>query len=1164
MTTPITTFITDSQMHYNIMTVGSRDRPPMLAMERYAQWQSRFLRYIDTRPNGDALRKCILEGPYQPTTNTITAVPARENSPAIPERTTVETILTMSHEIKAYYKSKKEAIHLLLTGIGDEIYSTVDTCKTAHEMWIAIERLQQGESLNIQDVKTNLFWEFENFTSHDGEFMESYYFRFYKMMNEMIRNNLAVTTMQVKVQFLQQLQPEWSSEIRAERIAKNANPLALVAAASQYPDPYYQAPKSHKLFAPSSKQAFSTRSNASTKFKGKEIAKPITPLSESASKEDNDPEQAQRDKDMQKKLALIAKYLKRSKNLPTTNSEPLQTPKTRIWILLQECRKPNRVKDSTYHKEKMLLYKQAEKGVPLQAEQADWLEDMDEEIDEQELEAHYSTNDVEYNVFANVRQHFEQPESTSYTCLVEKDDSNVTPDSPNILVPDREETLTLEKKSRSKLNKDLVRPYDYTKLNSLYENFKPASQEYHEQLAHTNEAWEKHSHNHFRALTALDMEVLIKTCLMPLAIKTHNDSFTFVHELKQEMHVDLKAHQLPQTSKNTNPRVSTSTRVIHNTNVSRPQLRSTQMKDKVVPNNSQVKNKKTEVEDHPRISSISNKTKSVTECNDSLKSKTSNVNVIVQLILFIADSGCTKHMMGNLTLLCDFVEKYMGTVRFGNDQFAPILGYGDLVQGNITINMVYYVEGLNHNLFSVGQFCDADLEVAFRKSTCFVRDLQGNDLLTGNCGSDIYTISLQETTSSTLICLLAKASPTQAWLWHRRLSHLKFDYINLLSKKDVMIGLPKLKYVKDQLCSSCEVSKAKRSSFKTKAVPSLKGWLNLLHMDLCGPMRVVSINEKKYILASDYENSSPAPQLQNVFPIADTTVLSQQELDLLFGHLYDEFFNAGTSSVNKSSSPTDNSAQQDTQPLTNIHPTTEPTTSTNVNAEENNKNQAVDTLFQQDEFINPFCTPIREVPERKFMLHNPIDRDHPEKVYRLRKALYGLKQALRAWTSDPPILRGIFINQAKYALEILKKHGMEKCQIIGTPMATKPKLDVDLSGKLVEQNDYHSKIRCHQGRLLPHARDLGFKPRRGGFLSGAKKEWGLSPKTKHDGNGTLCDLSTQNRKEAVKLGSDRTEYQLADMFTKALPEDKFQYLVRRIGMRCLTPAELEVLANEYA
>nr|GEV11242.1 hypothetical protein [Tanacetum cinerariifolium] len=147
-----TLFSSPSQMHNNIMAVGSRDHPPMLATGRYAQWQSRFLRYIDTRPNGDALRKCILEGPYTHSTAIIPVVPTTKNSPAVPERTTVETTLNMSCENKAHFESEKEAIHLILTGIGDEIYSTGDACKTAHEMWEAIERLQQGESLNIQDV----------------------------------------------------------------------------------------------------------------------------------------------------------------------------------------------------------------------------------------------------------------------------------------------------------------------------------------------------------------------------------------------------------------------------------------------------------------------------------------------------------------------------------------------------------------------------------------------------------------------------------------------------------------------------------------------------------------------------------------------------------------------------------------------------------------------------------------------------------------------------------------------------------------------------------------------------------------------------------------------------------------------------------------------------
>ncbi|GKF11113.1 retrovirus-related pol polyprotein from transposon TNT 1-94, partial [Tanacetum coccineum] len=200
------------------------------------------------------------------------------------------------------------------------------------------------------------------------------------------------------------------------------------------------------------------------------------------------------------------------------------------------------------------------------------------------------------------------------------------------------------------------------------------------------------------------------------------------------------------------------------------------------------------------------------------------------MILFIVDSGCSKHMTGNLKLLSNLVEKFLGTVKFRNDQIAPILGYGDLVQGNITIKRVYYVEGLNHNLFFVGQFCDADLEVAFRKSTCYIRDLKGNDLLIGSCGTYLYSITLQDTSTPNPIFLMAKASSSQAWLWHR------------------------LKFVKDHLCSSCELRKAKRKSFHTKTTPSSKRRLQLLHMDLCGPLRVEIINGKKYalVIVDDY------------------------------------------------------------------------------------------------------------------------------------------------------------------------------------------------------------------------------------------------------------------------------------------------------------------------
>ncbi|GJW70388.1 retrovirus-related pol polyprotein from transposon TNT 1-94 [Tanacetum coccineum] len=562
--------------------------------------------------------------------------------------------------------------------------------------------------------------------------------------------------------------------------------------------------------------------------------------------------------------------------------------------------------------------------------------------------------------------------------------------------------------------------------------------------------------------------------------------------------------------------------------------------------------------------------------------------------------------------------------------------------------------------------------------------------------------------------------------------------------------------------------------------------------------------------ASDYDNPDPAQELQNVSSSADTSVPSQQELDLLFGPLYDEFFIDGTSRVNKSSSPTDDSAKQDTLPSTNIHPTTIPSTPTHVNAEENNNDQA--------EFTNPFCTPVQENAESssrnignsnmhtfnqpqnseyRWTKDHPLTqvRGNPSKPVQTRRQLAtdpemcmfaltvsivepkNIKEAmadsawieamqdelhqfdrLKVWElvaktfgknliklkcllslevqdivayaatqifsnlSDgvkTAFLNGplkevvlcahqmdfvIWIIQLKfmskrklymdlkqarepgpkYTLEILKKHGMEKGQSIGTPMATKPKLDADLSGEPVDQTDYRSKIGslmyltssrpdivqavCYCARYQARPTEKHLKevkrifrylrgtihmglwyPKGSGFeltafsdadhagcvdtrkstsggiqflgdklvswmskkqnctaMSSAKAEYvALSAsyaqvmwmRTQLQDYGfnynkipLYCDsqsaiaiscnpvqhsrtkhihtryhfIKEQVKNGIIELYFVRTEYQLADMFTKALPEERFQYLVRRIGMRCLTPAELEVLTKESA
>nr|GEU45489.1 Gag-Pol polyprotein [Tanacetum cinerariifolium] len=752
---------------------------------------------------------------------------------------------------------------------------------------------------------------------------------------------------------------------------------------------------------------------------------------------------------------------------------------------------------------------------------------------------------------------------------------------------------------------------------------------------------------------------------------------------------------------------------------------------------------------------------------------------LIEIILFIVNSGCSKHMTGNLKLLTNFVEKFLGMVKFGNDQIAPILGYGDLVQGTVTIKRVYYVEGLNHNLFSVGQFCDADLEVASRKSTCYIYDLKGNDLLTCSHGTDLYSITLQETSSPNPICLMAKATSGE--------------------------NLDKMKE-KGDACIFVGYSTQSRSyrvfNKRTRVI------VETIH---------VNFDELPH-MASDHVSSDPVQQCQS-------TALEHNSLS------------PGTQFVSKSSAKTTADApipcqQQHTTPLntqTTPKPTCQvPTQAPTVTSTENiNQAETIseNAQVEDDEFINIFYHPLEQVIEnpsqsvrtrrqlesdgemcmfaltvsrtepknikeamadsawiesmqvelyQNIVTHNKshlvamgyaqkegvvfeesfapvarleavwlfiayaahksftvyqmdaktaflygplkeevyvkqldgfVDPYHPDKVYRLKKALYGLKQAPKAWYDElsnflvskgfskgsidttlfitkhreyillvqiyvDDIIFGftnlklskqleklmhskfemslmgelkfflgiqinqspcdIFINQDKYAQEILLKHGMTSCDSIGTPMATKH-LDADFSETPLDQTKYrsmvgalmyltasrpgivHATCYCVRYQAKPTEKHLTTVKRIFRYLKDTinmglwyPKDTGfeLTAFSYSDHAGCLdshygfhfdkipmyCDskaaiaiscnpvqhsrtkhidvryhfIKEKVEKGIIKLFFVRTEYQLADLFTKSLSKDRFEYLVRPLGMRCLTPEELDVLANESA
>nr|GEV28974.1 hypothetical protein [Tanacetum cinerariifolium] len=209
-------------------------------------------------------------------------------------------------------------------------------------------------------------------------------------------------------------------------------------------------------------------------------------------------------------------------------------------------------------------------------------------------------------------------------------------------------------------------------------------------------------------------------------------------------------------------------------------------------------------------------------------------------------TGWTFTLVGNVCPLTRITTTAIVPLR--NDHVSKIIGYGDYKIGNVTILRVYFVEGLGHNLFSVGQFCDSDLEVAFCQHTCFIRNLDGVDLLTGSRGNNLYTLSLQYMMASSHICLLSKASKTNSWIWHRHLSHLNFGAINHLARQVLVRGLPKLKFEKDHLCLACTMGKSKKKSHKPKSEYTNQEKLYLLHVDLYGQMHVERVNGKKYIL----------------------------------------------------------------------------------------------------------------------------------------------------------------------------------------------------------------------------------------------------------------------------------------------------------------------------
>nr|GEX20132.1 hypothetical protein [Tanacetum cinerariifolium] len=547
------------------------------------------------------------------------------------------------------------------------------------------------------------------------------------------------------------------------------------------------------------------------------------------------------------------------------------------------------------------------------------------------------------------------------------------------------------------------------------------------------------------------------------------------------------------------------------------------------------------------------------------------------------------------------------------------------------INRVYYVEGLNHNLFSVGQFCDADLEVAVRKSTCFVRDLQGNDLLTEE-GIEHQTsttrtpdqngvVERQNRTlvkaARTMISALklslffwAEAIAAACYTQNRSiivLTHGKTPYhiINNMkpSIKHIHIfgcicyitrdgkNLDTMKEKGDQCILVGYSTQSKGYRVYNKRTRMIVESIYIRFDEIKEVYETSVSNNTSGLVpqrkkALDYDNPDPVPQRQDVSSSADADVSSQQELDLLFGPLYDEFFNA-------SSNP------QDKQPSTNIPSTSSPLTHTYVHAEDNNNDQAEEgDHLQDDKFTNPLCALAQE--EAKSSSHNIEQvRGNPSRPVQTRRQLatdpemcmYALTEAMAnfAWIEamqeelhqfdrlqvwelvDKPF--GKMEEGIDFEESFAPVARLEAVLIFITYAAHKSfpvyQMDVKtafLNGPLKEE----VYVAQPEGFVDPNHPEKVYRLRKA--LYGLKQapracydelsKFLTSKGFTKDADHTECIDSRKSTSGVIQILGDKTEYQLVDMFTKALLKDRFKYLVTRIGMRCLTPAESEVLAKE--
>ncbi|GJZ07283.1 retrovirus-related pol polyprotein from transposon TNT 1-94 [Tanacetum coccineum] len=662
-----------------------------------------------------------------------------------------------------------------------------------------------------------------------------------------------------------------------------------------------------------------------------------------------------------------------------------------------------------------------------------------------------------------------------------------------------------------------------------------------------------------------------------------------------------------------------STRRVSYTNASGSQPKSNTRNDRIQRPSSRSENNKVKAQ-HRNFKPSSNKNNYVSDCNANVKNLDLSLSYanIVEVVLWYLDSGCSKHMTGQRDKLINFVSKFIDTVRFGNDHFAAIM---------------------------VGKFCDSDIEVAFRKQLCFVRNLDGVDLLSGLVEAARTMLIF----SKSPLFLWAEAVATvedpsklkpkvdigifigylpskKAYrIYNKRTRmiietiHVLFDELTQtayeqfssgpelqpLTSRHISLGLilnqaaststkhpsnndldllfqlmfdeylkPPSVSTNVSIATLCPLNTAVASSSTTIEQDAPSPSTLLTTKTKTNPIQATNVEEPNnedtkfdsdtftnpfaYPVTSSAKSSSRIDPLTNQVASTSAKPPSKNDLDLLFQPMFDEYFKHSPSGVSMYVSPA-TLPPPDTagaSPSTTIEqdapsPSTLLTTKTTTNLilatnvkEPNNK----DAEFDSDTFTNPFAplvTSSAESSSRIFLLSHKFVKGAVDLT------LFTQKEGEHILLNP----RGIFINQSKYALEMLKKYGLENSDVVDTPMVERSKLDEDPQGTPVDPTHYRTMLT-----------NYGFDFNKIPLYNDSKSVIALScntiqhSRTKHIA-ARYHFIKEQVENKVVELYFVKTSYQLADIFTKALARERFKFLINRLGMQSIMPKELKSLAE---